>query len=186
MDPGQTCHGTEIRNNTIRVARVQVPERGWYSPTAEDSTMVGTPITLIRLTEPRPGMPELDTEGVLEDILVQGNRLYGAEGVGILIQNASQNRIVENTITSIERREPFPGITWDGFAALWEAANGSGIWLSPGSNGNEIVGNSFHEIAGTAVFIESDSNRVVLQDVSDAVRNLGTGNRVTSSPKSSK
>ena len=32
VDPGQTCHGTEIRNNTIRVARVQVPEGGGTHP----------------------------------------------------------------------------------------------------------------------------------------------------------
>jgi pimeloyl-ACP methyl ester carboxylesterase len=142
--------------------------------------MVGAPITLMNQTEPIPGvgLPDSDTQGILEDILVQGNRIVGGEGLGILVQGVSRSRIAGNTIAGIQRRAPFPGITWDGFEQRWDAANGSGIWISPGSEGNEIVGNVFEDIASAAVFLEGDSNRVVLQEAADAVRDLGTGNRV--------
>jgi hypothetical protein len=62
----------------------------------------------------------------------------------------------------------------------WEDANGSAIWLSSGSDGNEIVGNTFEDIAGSAVVIQGDSNRVVLRSEDDAVRDLGNGNWVSS------
>lgn len=177
---GETCHGVEIRDNTIHAARVKIPEAwGGYTPTDGDWTMVGAPITLMNRTEPTPGVPEADTQGVLEEILVEGNHIVGAEGVGILIQGVSRSRIAGNTIAAIQRRTPFPGITWDGFEQGWEAANGSGIWLSPGSDGNEIVDNTFEGIAASAVVIEGDSNRVELQNADDAVRDVGTGNRVT-------
>lgn len=176
---GETCHGVEIRDNTIHAARVKVPE-AWMgaTPTAEDSTMVGAPITLMNRTEPTPGPPETDREGILEDILVEGNHIAGAEGLGILVQGVSRSRIAGNTIAGIQRRTPFPGITWDGVEQRWEGANGSAIWISPGSDGNEIVGNTFQDIAASAVVIEGDSNRVELADTGDAVRDLGTGNEV--------
>lgn len=176
---GETCRGVEIRDNTVRAARVKVPE-AWegYEPTDADSTMVGAPITLMNITEPVPGMPEADTEGVLEDIIVEGNRILGAEGVGILLQNVSRSRVVGNTVTGVERRDPFPGLTWDGFDQRWAAANGSGIWLSPGSEGNEIVGNTFDDIAAADVFVERDRNVVEVPDATGAVRDLGAGNRV--------
>jgi hypothetical protein len=114
------------------------------------------------------------------DILIQGNQIVGAEGLGILIQNASPNRIAENRITGIQRQPPFPGITWDGYEQQWEDANGSGIWVSSGSNGDEIVGNTFEEVASHAVFIEGDSNRVEMHDLEDKVRDMGSGNQIHS------
>lgn len=180
---GEACRGVEIRDNTIHASRVKVPE-AWagYAPTEDDSTMVGVPITLMNRTEPVPGMPESDTEGVLEDVLVQGNRIGGAEGLGILVQGVSHSRIAGNTITGIERRAPFPGVTWDGFEQQWEGANGSGIWVSPGSAENEIVGNTFEDIAAFAVVVAGDNNQVVLRSADDTVRDLGNGNRVTQQP----
>lgn len=179
---GETCRGVEIRDNTIHAARVGLPE-AWpgYTRTDVDSTMVGTPITLMNRGEPTPGVPEVDTEGVLEEILVQGNQIVGAEGLGILIQGASRSRIAGNTIVEIQRRDPFPGITWDGFEPRWEAAIGSAIWVSPGSDHNEIAGNTFEEVASAAVFLEGDDNRVELRSADDSVRDLGNGNEVTAS-----
>ncbi|HUE76347.1 MAG TPA: alpha/beta fold hydrolase [Longimicrobiales bacterium] len=177
---GETCHGVEIRDNAIHAARVKVPEAwGGYTPTDDDSTMVGAPITLMNRTEPTPGPPETDTEGILEDILVEGNHIAGAEGLGILVQGVSRSRIAGNTIAGIQRRTPFPGITWDGVEQRWEGANGSAIWISPGSDGNEIVGNDFEDIAAFAVVVKGDGNRVELTDLADKVRDLGTGNRVS-------
>jgi prolyl oligopeptidase len=176
---GETCRGVEIRDNTIYATRVKVPE-AWsgYTPTEADSTMVGAPITLMNNTEPMEGISEADSDGILENILVQGNRVLGAEGLGILVQNASNSRIAGNIISGIERRDPFPGITWDGFEQRWEAANGSAIWISPGSDRNEIVGNTFEDIAGDAIVLEGESNRVEVQGAGVALRDLGRGNRV--------
>lgn len=174
-----TCRGVEIRDNTIHASRVKMPEAwGGYRLTDEDSTMVGAPITLMNRTEPGPGVSEAETEGVLEDVLVTGNLIIGAEGLGILVQGVSRSQITRNTITGIQRRDPFPGITWDGFAQQWEVANGSGIWLSPGSAENEIVGNSIENVAAYAVVVEGDSNRVETWSARDSVRDLGSGNRV--------
>lgn len=191
---GETCRGAEIRDNTIHVGRVKVPEACasvrtcnipiGATPTELDWTLVGIPITLMNNTaQPRPGMPETAREGVLEDILVEGNRIVGAEGLGVRLQHASHNRIVGNTVTGIERRVPFPGITWDSASPLWGAANGSAIWVSPGSEENEIAGNNFEDITAFAVFLEGDNNQVKLRSASDAVRDLGSGNRVTHQPE---
>lgn len=177
---GQTCRDVEIRDNTIGVRRVKVPE-AWAgaTPTEDDSTMVGVPITLMSIDQPLPGMPDAETEGVVENIVIEGNRLIGAEGLGILV-NGSRNRISGNTITGIQRREPFPGITWIGRDyTTWEVANGSAIWVSPGSEENEIAGNIFEDIAASAVVVEGDDNRVELRSADDAVHDLGSGNRVT-------
>lgn len=175
---GETCRGVKIVNNMIRTAGVKIPEAWAYTPTEKDSTMVGTPITLMNITEPMPGMPETEMVGILEDILVQGNRIIGAEGLGIMVQNVSDSRIAENRIIGVVRRNPFPGITWDGAEQQWQDANGSGIWISPGSNGNEIIGNTFEDIASHSVFIEGDSNRVELNTKNDEVQDLGNANRV--------
>jgi len=178
VNRGETCRGVEVRHNTIRAARVRIP-RAWagYAPTEEDSTMVGVPISL-RNNVRVPWKPEADAAGVLEDVVVRGNRIVGAEGLGILVQDVSNSRIEGNTITGVQRRSPFPGITWDGDEQEWEAANGSGIWLSPGSTGIEVSGNTFEDVAGAAVVVEGDSNRVALDDPADGVRDLGAGNRV--------
>ena len=174
---GHACRDIEIRDNTIEVRRVKMPW-AWegYAPTAEDSTMVGAPITLMNNVQ-LSWMPQTDSAGVLENVVVQGNRITGAEGLGIIVEEASRNRIVDNTITGIRERTPFPGRTWDGLAQRWEDANGSGVWLSAGSTHNEIAGNTFEDIAGAAVIVEGDSNRVELRRESDTVTDLGRGNR---------
>ncbi|HUE77451.1 MAG TPA: DUF4440 domain-containing protein, partial [Longimicrobiales bacterium] len=122
---------------------------------------------------------------VIEDNLIERNRIMGVKGVGIALNRASGNRILDNTITGIERREPYPGDNW-GIPPTWEAANGSGIWLSPGSGENEIVGNRFDNIAAAAVVLEGDSNHVELQSAVDAVLDLGRANGIhvaTASPR---
>lgn len=82
VNRGDTCRGIEIRDNTIRAARVPIPE-AWaaYAPTEEDSTMVGIPITLMNNAQP-PWLAEGDTTGVLEDVVVRGNRIVGPRGWG--------------------------------------------------------------------------------------------------------
>lgn len=78
-----------------------------------DSTVVGVPLGLINYTEAEPETfgraDEPDQAAVIEDNLIEGNRIVGAEGLGIEVTYASRNRIVNNTITGIGAREPFLG-----------------------------------------------------------------------------
>ncbi|HUG39589.1 MAG TPA: penicillin acylase family protein [Longimicrobiales bacterium] len=187
LRPGTVCRDNVIRDNTIRVARVRTAPiaGGEVSSPEEDVWGFGVPISLV-------GSPEaLDRESGsaegaggasgLEGNLIEGNRVLGAEGLGIEILRASRNRIVGNTIRDVRRRDPFPGVSVnepDPVNSGWEEANGSAIWLSAGSSGNEIIGNTLEDIASSAVVLEGDSNRVELLDAGDELRDLGSGNTV--------
>jgi erythromycin esterase len=179
-EPGTACRHNVIRDNTITVRRARVPSPENFSIVDEsDSTFVGIPISLLNYPEAF-GQNERGQHSAIEDNVIEGNRIIGAEGIGIEILYASRNRIVNNTTSEVAAREPFPGNTMDprGAALEWREANGSGIWISPGSDGNEIAGNVFNDIAAFAVVAEGDSNRVELRSAGDSVRDLGTGNRV--------
>jgi hypothetical protein len=170
--PRIICRNNMIRDNTINIRRARPPVRPDLIPIHDeaDSTVVGVPLAL---------------RGGLEDTLIEGNLIQGAEGLGVELRGASRNRIVSNTIRGVARRAPFPG---NAIAALpvlggdpeaWRGANGSGIWVSPGSDENELRGNTFDGIAAHAVVLEGARNRVEVADPADAVRDLGTGNRVS-------
>jgi parallel beta-helix repeat protein len=157
-EPGITCRNNVIRDNTIAVRRARPPAMPGFVPVHDeaDSTVVGVPLALRGLAG----------GSTLEDNLIEGNLIVGAEGLGIEIRNASRNRIVNNTVTGVVRREPFPGNALAALPVLggdpeaWREANGSGIWISPGSDENEVIGNTFEDIAGQPVFLEGDRNRV--------------------------
>jgi parallel beta-helix repeat protein len=183
---GVSCRDNVIRGNTVAVERVKVPASWEITLTESDSSVVGVPIALINEPKADPevfGSAEVDEqEGMLEGNLIEGNAILGAEGIGIELFHASGNRIVNNTITRVARRDPFPGITVNSFdpqKSGWREANGSGIWVSPGSEENEILGNTFDDIASHAIVLEGDRNHVELTDSADIVRNLGTGNEIT-------
>jgi parallel beta-helix repeat protein len=171
-----------VRNNTVNVRRVRFTGSGAWASTFRvesdaDSTVVGVPLALV-------GTPVVTGRaGVIEDNLIEGNRVIGAEGIGIEISNSSRNRIVNNEITGIVPRDPFPGNTL-GPPPQWREANGSGVWISPGSAENEIAGNTFANIAAHAVVLAGDRNRVDTRRPSDSVRDLGGSNRVTRSDSS--
>jgi parallel beta-helix repeat protein len=176
--PGTACRRNVIRDNTIVFRRIRFTESApWASiffPRAQaDSTIVGVPLALVSPPDPT------GHAGVLEDNLIEGNRVIGAEGIGIEISRASRNRIMNNSITGIRRRDPFPGNTLAFPPARWRDANGSGIWVSPGSDENEITGNTFEDIAASAVVVEGNRNVVTTPSASDAVRDLGSGNRIS-------
>jgi parallel beta-helix repeat protein len=164
------CRHNVIRDNTIIVQRTRAlrPPPGFRLLDQSDSTLLGTPLIL--------GHPS--GEGAFEDNLIEGNHIVGAEGIGIEVRNASRNLIVNNTITGVVRRQPFPG-NWNSEPdQVWREANGSGIWLSPGSNENEIAGNVFEDIAGDAIVLEGDRNRVETRSTSDGIRDEGSGNLI--------
>jgi parallel beta-helix repeat protein len=156
---GSSCRHNTIRDNTLIV---RPTSRG------ADTPIVGVPLA-IRSTE----------GGLIENNHIEGNRIAGAEGLGIEVFRAARNRISNNLITGISRRDPFPGSAYWRDASAWREGNGSGIWLSPGSDENEIIGNVFSDVASAAVVLEGDRNVVELRSEGDAVRDLGNGNRVT-------
>lgn len=182
---GAICRDNVIRENTIRVDRVGFTGTPWGVTgigDPADSTLVGVPIALSDLSAQTTeifGLPaEPGDEVLIQDNLIEGNRIVGAEGLGIQNLRASGNRIVDNIITGVAVRDPFPGNTMY-VPPPWGEANGSGIWVSPGSDSNEIVGNTFEKVAGAEVFVEGDRNRVELRSPTDSVRDLGRGNEVT-------
>ena len=183
--PATSCRGNIVRDNTIRVGRVTFASL-WFGiemQEVSDSTVVGFPIGLINfpLADPETygAADEPGREAMIEDNVIERNHIIGAYGVGIEILHASRNRIAHNTVTGIRLREPFPGNVLSEEPVMWRDANGSGIWISAGSVRNEILGNTFDDIDGSAVVIEGNSNRVQLQSGDHRVRDLGTGNDIT-------
>ncbi|MDP2480367.1 MAG: right-handed parallel beta-helix repeat-containing protein [Candidatus Palauibacterales bacterium] len=167
--PGMTCRNNVIRDNTIAVRRVPILPTsvgaGLFpldDPT--DSTWVGVPIRV----------------GGVEETRIEGNRVLGAEGYGLSVMHASHDRIENNTIVGILRREPFPGNANSGPKS--PNANGAGIWVASGSHDNQLLDNTFEDIATYAVVLEGDRNTVRTLRASDRVRDLGRGNEVTGSP----
>jgi pimeloyl-ACP methyl ester carboxylesterase len=186
FSPGTSCRGNIVRDNTIVVRPVTLTAMESSVLGGDvDTPMVGIPLRLLNYPQwCRTGLPtdawvcrpdETGRGAVLADNLIEGNRIIGAAGVAIEMLHASGNRIVNNTISGVARWGRFPeGVLRH--APGWWAANGSGIWLSPGSDENEIVGNTFEDIASHAVVVEGDRNRVETRAVGDVVRDLGTGN----------
>jgi Tol biopolymer transport system component len=176
--PKARCRHNEIRDNTIVIRRVRLfaPQPWIRMDDESDLSVVGVPLVLGNDTDPADFG---GASGGFEHNLIEGNRIIGAEGLAIEIRHASRNRIVNNTVTGVLRREPFPGNTLGHDARQWREANGAGIWISPGSDENEILGNTFEDIASDAIVLEGDRNRIEAHIPGDAVRDLGSGNRVS-------
>jgi hypothetical protein len=121
--------------------------------------LVGVPIRLTSYWAVDPSY-----SGEVHGVVVTGNRILGARGIGIDVRGASSSQIVENTFESIVARVPFPGAVLDGRPEPWEAANGAAIWIAPGSEDNEVRGNTFVEVAGRAVVDDGSDNRVDVVD----------------------
>jgi ketosteroid isomerase-like protein len=174
--PGTTCRNNEIRDNTIVASTPAFdpalpPGRIFGSDESSPSIISGVPVSLFAQVD------QDGTSGRVEDSVIEGNRILGAHGVGVELVRASSNRVANNMITDIRHRDPFPGNVV-GTVPEWADANGSGIWLSPGSDQNKTLGNVFEDVAGHAVVIEGDRNRVETGSANDAVLDVGEGNTV--------
>ncbi|HKI47179.1 MAG TPA: NosD domain-containing protein [Balneolales bacterium] len=172
--PGTGCHGNVIRNNTIVVRRVTIPQSSVFNglfPLRDPAhpSYVGIPISVSSYVSN-------GQSGSLSDNLIEGNRILGAEGYGIGISHASDNRIENNIITGIILLKPFPGN--GGYSPNSRSGNGAGIWVSKGSDGNEITGNIFRDIATYSIVLEGNHNIVRFRLSADSVHNLGSGNHV--------
>jgi len=174
--PGSTCRHNELRENTIVAATPSFdPERrsGEYFGVEDGGStlLAGVPLGLFAFAHPEAGF------GGVEETVVEGNIVSGAHGVGIELVRASGNRIANNDIRDVKHRDPFPGNVI-GRPAEWTDANGAGIWISPGSDRNQIVGNDISGTAAEAIVLEGEGNRVETIEPDDEVRDEGTGNTV--------
>ncbi len=172
--PGTGCYRNVIRNNTIVVRRVAIPQSSVFNgvfPLRDPAhpSYVGIPISVSSYM--RNGQ-----SGSLSDNLIGDNRILGAEGYGIGISHASNNRIANNIITGIILLKPFPGN--GGYSPNSGNGNGAGIWVSKGSDGNEITGNIFRDIATYSIVLEGNHNILRIHSSGDSIHDLGTDNHV--------
>ncbi len=172
-----SCNGNVIRDNWIAVTPAHVPDWSDYGAPDDNRFVYGVALALNNLAAESSGSENKATAPRISGNVIEGNRIVGGSGPAIQLYGAAGNRIVANTITGIQLRETYPGHTL-GFPTPGTDANGSGIWLSPGSNGNEIENNSFKDIASNALFMEGDNNLVQVKNPADSIRDLGTGNKV--------
>jgi|GEM_PF-246704 len=183
IGPGTACRNNVVRDNTIVVRRVAFrPWMGVAVTDTADATVVGVPLALLNIPAATARASHSGQESVMEGNVIEGNRIFGADGIGIEVLHASGNRIANNTIQAVRTRNPFPGntlMTIQGLQVGWGQANGSGIWISPGSDENEIVENTFEDNATQAIVLEGDRNQVKVRGADAAVRDLGSGNRVS-------
>jgi parallel beta-helix repeat protein len=180
-----SCRNNTVRDNTIRVQRVSfaAPWFGIRFSDEADSTLVGMPLFLYNIAAAKSQTSDPGQESFLEENVIEGNRIIGAEGLGIHLLHASRNRVANNTISAIRPRDPFPGNDLHlGNPPGWSEANGTGILVSAGSDENEIRDNTFDDVASHAIVLEGDRNRVETRSASDVVRDLGSDNQVASSP----
>jgi acyl-homoserine-lactone acylase len=186
--PGTRCRGTVIRDNTL-VARELRYATAWgvRMGSPADSGLHGVPIAITNAVDnvaaDLPPNLRRDGASVLDSTVVERNIIIGGSGLGIEVLRSSGNRIAHNTISGITRRDPFPGNTansTDPEKAGWQEANGAGIWISPGSDRNDVVSNRIADVATYAVVLEGNENVVAGVDSASAVLDLGAANRVVS------
>lgn len=173
-----SCEGNVIRDNWIAVTPARVPEWSDYGAPDDSRLVYGVALALNDLAAEGSGAESDAAAPRISGNVIEGNRIIRGSGPAIQLYGAAGNRIVDNTITGVRLRETYPGHTLY-FPPPGTDANGSGIWISHGSDDNEILGNTFEDIASYALVIEGDSNRVTVRDASDSVRDLGRGNRVS-------
>jgi parallel beta-helix repeat protein len=152
-----------------------------------DSSLHGVPIAITNVVEDvaadLPASLRRDGSSVLDSTIIERNIIIGGSGLGIEVLRSSGNRIASNRVTGITRRDPFPGNTvnsTDPETSGWQGANGAGIWISRGSDRNDVAGNRITDVAAHHVVLEGDENVVAGVDSAEAVLDLGTANRVVS------
>tara|TARA_A100001391_G_scaffold156803_2_gene115009 strand:+ start:1450 stop:2817 length:1368 start_codon:yes stop_codon:yes gene_type:complete len=163
-NPGQTCSGHEIRDNEIRLGEVPLADDYpdylrdfFFGLDARGTAVTGTAIRLHGVSS----SSEDQADGRVIEVLIENNRVIGGAGLGIQLFHGSMNQLIGNEISGIRKREPFPGLTWGEDATVWEEANGSGIWISPGSENNYLEGNRFDNIEAFNVIDDGEGNEVI-------------------------
>ena len=164
QDPaGAACTGNRLVRNVIDIRPLRLPAHA--GDELADKLSLAPAIRLLNMQRavalgtvewperwmPEGGWPTELMDGDVAGNFVEGNRIVGAIGIGIELVHASGNRVADNEIEVRPARTPEEraGLEWGGNLGpgLWldrdnfDETNGSSIWLSPGSDENEIIGN---------------------------------------------
>ncbi len=139
--PGEICRNNIVRDNTFIRMRIY----NVFAPQFDNATMV-----------------YFVGPGQHEDNLVQGNVLNGSEGVGLVLETGSRNRIVENQFRNL----PGEKETFIGFP-------GTAIILGSATTGNRVSKNEFLNVVNTIVDLGTGN---IIKD--KATGNLVAGSNV--------
>lgn len=108
--------------------------------------------------------------GVIDNVLVEGNRLDATEGVGILLLRASNSTITGNLIRGT-RRAP-------GLDPPFGGPGGIGILLAAESRGNAIASNRLLDNERCDVVLRAAARNNVVVEPDDTVLDRGENNQV--------
>jgi hypothetical protein len=171
------CESNVVAGNQIEGHPMGISYRG--SVVCRNNVVLANTIVAARMPVylAGPSDPE-ERDGAIGGNVIEGNRITGADGVAIALIRASGNRVADNVITDVESRDPCTG-TLLGERSVSPDVNGAGIWISFGSDQNEISANLISGTAGAAIVLEGDGNTVEMVNLGDEVRDAGAGNTVS-------
>ena len=164
--PGAGCSGITVRNNEITMRLSRTLTEAWADPrgpmnagkfaiapairiaNAQRMLFEGVPLWGQAMA-PEGGWPPAFMESQVSDILVEGNRISGAVGIGIEIAAARNVRVIGNDI------DVRPAVTPDELEGLSVGGNmRSGIWVLQGL---------LEKVNGSPVWVSEDSEDVVVE-----------------------
>jgi len=122
--PEDICRHNVIRNNEVIDARI-------YNTIFVDNGSIAG----------------LAGPGLFQDNLIQGNVMRGSEGIGLVLETGSGNRIIGNEFHDL------PGLksTYSGYP-------GTAIILGAATSGNRVRGNEFDNVVNTVVDLGTDNS----------------------------
>lgn len=119
--------------------------------------------------------------GTMEENFIKKNKLRGSEGIGIVLEGASGNHIVDNKFQDLPG-EKIP------FSAAFGALPGTGVFLNELTSLNHVKDNDFDDVLNPIVDLGTD-NDIDDNEVEDnrfrgpfTARAAGTGNLVAAAP----
>lgn len=161
-EPGSSCSDITVKGNVISMRPVLLPEDDPRFSSQEAAARAGklsiAPPILIRNVQrlvavgdiewpaswiPEGGWPPELARGRIHDVVIEGNRISGAVGVGIEVVDADDVHIIDNEIDVRPASSPAeidglylggnggPGVWVE--LGLLETVNGSPVWVSAGS-----------------------------------------------------
>ena len=158
-EPGSSCSDITVRDNDIQMRPVYLPDNDPRMGAEERGDYAGkpaiAPAILVRNVQPLVAAGDIDwpafwvpeggwspelANGRIYNVLVEGNRITGAVGVGIEVVNADDVQILDNEIDvrAATTSDELDGLRLggNGGAGVWvelgllEAVNGSTVWVS--------------------------------------------------------
>ena len=122
--PGDVCRNNVIRNNEVIDAHI-------YNTLFIDNG----------------SMAYLGAPGLYQNNVIQGNVLHGSEGVGVILETGSGNRIIGNEFHDLPGQQS----TYVGYP-------GTAIILGAATSGNKVRGNEFENVVNPVVDLGTDNS----------------------------